>query len=48
MRRARRQATLARVGLSAFADAYPRELSGGMKMRVVDRAGAGHRAERCC
>jgi NitT/TauT family transport system ATP-binding protein len=27
-------ATLAQVGLSEFADAYPRELSGGMKMRV--------------
>jgi NitT/TauT family transport system ATP-binding protein len=26
--------TLARVGLGDFADAYPRELSGGMKMRV--------------
>ena len=25
---------LARVGLSEFADAFPRELSGGMKMRV--------------
>jgi NitT/TauT family transport system ATP-binding protein len=25
---------LRRVGLSEFADAYPRELSGGMKMRV--------------
>lgn len=27
-------AALAQVGLSDFADAYPRELSGGMKMRV--------------
>ena len=27
------EATLASVGLSAVADAYPRELSGGMKMR---------------
>src|SRR5579864_6445353 len=31
---ARIDAALARVGLSDFAAAYPRELSGGMKMRV--------------
>ena len=31
---ARVAAALARVGLEAFADSYPRELSGGMKMRV--------------
>lgn len=32
--RARTGEALAQVGLSEFADAYPRELSGGMKMRV--------------
>lgn len=32
--RARADAALASVGLADFADAYPRELSGGMKMRV--------------
>ena len=32
--RARVDEALAQVGLSEFADAYPRELSGGMKMRV--------------
>lgn len=32
--RARIMETLASVGLADFADAYPRELSGGMKMRV--------------
>jgi NitT/TauT family transport system ATP-binding protein len=32
--RAEIMATLATVGLEKFADAYPRELSGGMKMRV--------------
>jgi NitT/TauT family transport system ATP-binding protein len=31
---ARRRQTLDRVGLGAFARAYPRELSGGMKMRA--------------
>ena len=31
---ARVDAALARVGLSGFAQSYPRELSGGMKMRV--------------
>src|SRR5436305_1921504 len=31
---ARTGEALAQVGLSEFADAYPRELSGGMKMRV--------------
>ena len=32
--RARVMETLSRVGLADFADAYPRELSGGMRMRV--------------
>jgi NitT/TauT family transport system ATP-binding protein len=32
--RSRVMETLARVGLADFADAYPRELSGGMRMRV--------------
>ena len=32
--RARADAALASIGLADFADAYPRELSGGMKMRV--------------
>jgi NitT/TauT family transport system ATP-binding protein len=33
-RRARASEALAMVGLGAFENAYPRELSGGMKMRV--------------
>src|SRR5579871_2228031 len=32
--KARVEAALAQVGLTEFADSYPRELSGGMKMRV--------------
>ncbi|MBK5958654.1 nitrate/sulfonate/bicarbonate ABC transporter ATP-binding protein [Rhodoplanes elegans] len=32
---ARVAAAIARVGLDGFADAYPRELSGGMKMRAA-------------
>ena len=38
------EAALAMVGLSGFARAYPRELSGGMKMRVSTSARARHRA----
>jgi NitT/TauT family transport system ATP-binding protein len=40
---ARSNAALARVGLGGFENAYPRELSGGMKMRVsIARAIAAH------
>jgi NitT/TauT family transport system ATP-binding protein len=33
-RKARAMAVLEKVGLTAYADSYPRQLSGGMKMRV--------------
>ncbi|HEY5365256.1 MAG TPA: ATP-binding cassette domain-containing protein [Casimicrobiaceae bacterium] len=35
-------AALARVGLQAFARAYPRELSGGMRMRVSSDSAVVH------
>ena len=39
-RQARAKEALERVGLGAFAQSYPRELSGGMRMRVsIARAG---------
>jgi NitT/TauT family transport system ATP-binding protein len=38
-------AALSEVGLAEFAKSYPRELSGGMKMRVCAGARAGHRSE---
>ena len=39
---------LDKVGLSAFADAYPHTLSGGMKQRVAIARALAHAGRACC
>ncbi len=43
--RPRVEDALEQVGLAGFAKAYPRQLSGGMKMRVLDRPRPGDTAD---